>query len=302
VLHRHCVDLITCDKASKHKGMYTGLYRCGHLRSPGSVDKGSSANPCEVCKRLWKDLESMPVQSVLSHLFLLLFSHLFLFFLSHPFLRHGFFHLLILFVLFVLRLLLSNTWLRQLKWFAYFHRTYLLWEMFAEQKVCGPFSKLHPYKRNAIVEPAKTKPVRADSFAPRASTWTGTGAFALEPQKNIRKAVKNILRCSHPWLCNPCPQWEHALGQRPVINRFTADAGKTQNGASISKGQRPGIIVIRVSKHLVIDSCWFNITNPYQVTSRNQLGEFSVTGIHVGRLIKYQHARLRHPGLAALLS
>jgi hypothetical protein len=192
--------------------------------------------------------------------------------------------------------------LRQLKWFAYFHRTYLLWEMFAEQKVCGPFSKLHPYKRNAIVEPAKTKPVRADSFAPRASTWTGTGAFALEPQKNIRKAVKNILRCSHPWLCNPCPQWEHALGQRPVINRFTADAGKTQNGASISKGQRPGIIVIRVSKHLVIDSCWFNITNPYQVTSRNQLGEFSATGIHVGRLIKYQHARLRHPGLAALLS
>jgi hypothetical protein len=66
----------------------------------------------------------MPVQSVLSHLFLLLFSHLFLFFLSHLFLRHVFF--LLLFVLFVLRLLLSNTWLRQLKWFAYFHRTYLL--------------------------------------------------------------------------------------------------------------------------------------------------------------------------------
>jgi hypothetical protein len=51
--------------------------------------------------------------------------------------------------------------------------------------------------------------------------------FALEPkkkQKSIEKHRKTVFR--HSFLFNPCPRWEHALGQPPVINRFTGGCWK----------------------------------------------------------------------------
>jgi hypothetical protein len=51
------------------------------------------------------------------------------------------------------------------------------------------------------------------------------------------------------------------------------------------------MIMMRMSKHLVVDhhvltkTAVFNITNPYQVTSWNLLGKVSATGIRIGRLI-----------------
>ena len=51
--------------------------------------------------------------------------------------------------------------------------------------------------------------------------------FALKPKKkqeSIEKHGKTVFRPS--FLFNPCPRWEHALGQPPVINRFTGGCWK----------------------------------------------------------------------------
>ena len=51
--------------------------------------------------------------------------------------------------------------------------------------------------------------------------------FALKPKKkqeSIEKHGKTVFR--HSFLFNPCPRWEHALGQPPVINRFTGGCWK----------------------------------------------------------------------------
>jgi hypothetical protein len=44
--------------------------------------------------------------------------------------------------------------------------------------------------------------------------------FALEPkrkQKSIEKHRKTVF--CHSFLFNPCPRWEHALGQRPALHK-----------------------------------------------------------------------------------
>ena len=112
--------------------------------------------------------------------------------------------------------------------------------------------------------------------------------FALPSQKRSEKHRKAMF--CHSSLFNPCPRREHALGQRPVINRFTSGCWK--DTACISKYLAyPGMIMMRMSKHLVVDhhvltkTAVFNITNPYQMTSWNQLGKVSATGNHIGRLI-----------------
>ena len=75
----------------------------------------------------------------------------------------------------------------------------------------------------------KAKPVGADTAAPPASTCKGTGTLHLHlNQRKNRKASKKhgktVFR--HSFLFNPCPRWEHALGQPPVINRFTGGCWK----------------------------------------------------------------------------
>ena len=51
------------------------------------------------------------------------------------------------------------------------------------------------------------------------------------------------------------------------------------------------MIMMRISKNLMVDhhvltkTAVFNITNPYRMTSWNQLGKVSATGNHIGRLI-----------------
>ena len=81
--------------------------------------------------------------------------------------------------------------------------------------------------------PAKNQATRGWHAAPPASTCKGTGTLhshsnqrkqTCKKQKSAAKHRKATFRQGS--LFNPCPWWEHALGQRPVISRFTSGCWK----------------------------------------------------------------------------
>ena len=143
--------------------------------------------------------------------------------------------------------------------------------------------------------------------------------FELESQKRKwkirkKKTLKKKLHCfavairgpnSSRSPFNPCPPWEHALGQPPVINRFTS--GCLKDTAWVIYRQIHGIswhdIYDGIQTYCGWSSCsllqlpsWgitiFEHNNQYQGSSWNQLGEFSATGIHINHDSGLQAERL----------
>ena len=165
---------------------------------------------------------------VLWHLFLLLCSHCFIL-LLHLFLRH-IFCLLILFVLLVLLvlLLLSNTW-RRLKWFADFHRTYLKKPLQSTRSGIHSASYIQSIHTNKKLyklwwtqKPSQSGLTQLHHQHPLAKEQEHY--ICTRTKGKNEKHRKAAFR--HSSLVNPCPRWEHALGQRPVINRFTSGCWK----------------------------------------------------------------------------